>query len=41
MNIVKYLDNDKLHQPDVRNAAVFTLEPTRAMSQQEISQSVS
>ena len=26
MKIVTYLDNDKLHQPDVRNATVFALE---------------
>ena len=36
MKIVTYLDNDKLHQPEVRNATVFALEPTTAISQQQL-----
>ena len=36
MKIVAYLDNDKLHQPDVRHATVFVLEPTNAISQQQL-----
>ena len=38
MEIIAYLDNDKLYQPDVRYAAVFALEPTNAVSQQQFIQ---
>ena len=36
MKIVAYLDNDKLHQPDVRHATVFAVEPTNAISQRQL-----
>ena len=36
MKIVAYLDNDDLHQPDVRHATVFAVEPTNTISQQQL-----
>ena len=36
MEIVAYLDNDALCKPHVGQATVFTLEPTNAMSQQQL-----
>ena len=36
MKIVAYLDNDKLHQLDVRHATLFAVEPKNAVSQQQL-----
>ena len=36
MKIVAYLDNEKPHQRDVRHARVFAVEPTNAISQQQL-----
>ena len=36
MKIITYLDNDALYQPDTRHTAVFALECSNAMSQQQL-----
>ena len=36
MNIVTYLDNDKLNQPDTQEATVFMVEGTSPLSPQQL-----